>query len=81
MGRYDARGWLESRKRSNGEWSWYLSFAGKETCVVQCSSGRYNISMFEGYEIGVTGMMINEAGAAQSTCDMRSIEVLSGRAQ
>ena len=37
--------------------------------------------MFVGYEVGVTGSMANDTGAAQASCDMRSIEVLSGRAQ
>jgi hypothetical protein len=78
-GRYDARGWVESRTMPNGEMAWYLRFGGKDSCKIQCTSGRYDVSMFEGYEIGVAGRMTNEAGAAQVSCDMRSIEVLSGR--
>ena len=80
-GRYDARGWLEIREMRNGETAWYLRFAGQDTCTVQCTSGRYDLGMFAGYEVGVIGLMTNEAGWAQSNCDMRSIEVLSGRAQ
>jgi len=79
MGRYDARGWVESRKLSDGGTGWFLRFAGKDSCAIQCSSGRYDLSMFEGYEIGVVGRMLNEAGASQTTCDLRSIEVLSAR--
>ncbi len=78
-GRYDARGWVESRPMPNGEMSWYLRFGGKDSCMIQCTSGRYDIGMYEGYEIGVAGRMTNEAGAMQVSCDMRSIEVLSGR--
>jgi len=78
-GRYDARGWVESRPLPDGGMGWYLRFGGKDSCRVECTSGRYDISMFEGYEVGVAGRMTNEAGAAQVSCDMRSIEVLSGR--
>jgi hypothetical protein len=78
-GRYDARGWVESRPMPNGEMGWYLRFGGKDSCRIQCTSGRYDIGMYEGYEVGVAGRMTNEAGAAQVSCDMRSIEVLSGR--
>jgi hypothetical protein len=81
MGRYDARGWVESRKLSDGGTGWFLRFAGKESCAIQCSSGRYDISMFAGYEVGVVGRMMNEPGAGQTSCDLRSIEVLSGRSK
>ena len=81
MGRYDARGWVESRKLSDGGTGWFLRFAGKESCAIQCSSGRYDISMFAGYEVGVVGRMLNEPGAGQASCDLRSIEVLSGRSK
>ena len=81
MGRYDARGWVESRKLSDGGTGWYLRFSGKESCTIQCTSGRYDLSMFTGYEVGVVGRMMNEPGAAQATCDLRSIEVLSGRSK
>jgi hypothetical protein len=81
MGRYDARGWVESRKLSDGGTGWFLRFAGKDSCAIQCTSGRYDISMFAGYEVGVVGRMMNEPGAGQTSCDMRSIEVLSGRSK
>jgi len=81
MGRYDGRGWIETRKTRDGEMAWCLRFAGKDTCVVQCSTGRYDLSMYEGYEVGVIGRMTNEIGVGQSTCDIRSIEVLSGRSR
>jgi len=79
MGRYDARGWVESRKLPDGGMGWYLRFAGKESCAIQCSSGRYDLSLFAGYEVGVVGSMLNEPGEGQASCDLRSIEVLSGR--
>jgi hypothetical protein len=81
MGRYDARGWVESRKLSDGGTGWFLRFAGKESCAIQCSSGRYDLSMFIGCEVGVVGRMMNEPGAGQTSCDLRSIEVLSARAK
>jgi hypothetical protein len=81
MGRYDARGWVESRELPDGGTGWFLRFSGKEACMIECTSGRYDLSMFTGYEVGVVGRMMNEAGAAQATCDLRSIEVLSGRSK
>ena len=40
---------------------------------------RQRMLVDEGYEIGVVGRMLNEAGASQTSCDLRSIEVLSAR--
>jgi len=79
MGRYDARGWVEARKMPNGEMGWYLRFGGKDICWVLCTSGRYDLNMFFGYEVGVTGSMTNDTGAELASCDMRSIEVIAGR--
>ena len=81
MGRYDARGWVESRKLPDGGTGWFLRFSGKATCTIQCTTGRYNLSMFDGYEVGVVGRMMDGSGAGQISCDLRSIEVLSGRAR
>lgn len=79
MGKYDSRGWVEPYRMPDGEMGWYLRFGGKDTCAIQCTSGRYELSMFAGYEVGVIGSMTNEPGAMRSTCDLRAIEVLSGR--
>ena len=80
-GRYDARGWVEARPNPNGGTSYYLRFGGKESCLIECSSGRYDLSMYEGYEIGVAGRVSGEVGAGKLSCDLRSIEVLSGRSK
>lgn len=93
-GRFDARGWLERRpgavvtasgRRLSEEDTWVLRWAGAPTAEIVCSSGRYDLALFEGYELGVQGRSVREAGAAAGSVratlgviDLERIEVISG---
>ncbi len=74
-GRFQARGWLE---RSGDHW--VVRWAGKVTSEVFCSSGRYDLSLFEGYQLGVIGALTRTAsGETPARFDVRRIEVLDAR--
>jgi hypothetical protein len=86
-GRFDARGWLERRQLA-GETSptWLLRWAGDRSAELVCHSGRYDLSIFAGYEIGINGREVR--GAIEPSpgivsrprqLDVSRIEVIAGR--
>ncbi|MEO0661336.1 MAG: SH3 domain-containing protein, partial [Planctomycetota bacterium] len=84
-GRYEERGWIEARP-TGSESRWYLVFGGETVAEVRCLSGRYDLDVFEGYEIGVIGREIAPVVRATATSlpearvvDAQRIEVISGR--
>jgi len=86
-GRFESRGWLERRlEPGTTEPIWVLRWSGQDTAELVCFSGRYDLSVFEGFELGVNGQMLSgpieaSAGRAMRAArfDVRRIEVLSGR--
>ena len=85
-GRLQARGWLERTELENDQTAYVIRWAGKITTEVVCTSGRYDLSVFEGFEVGITGVTTRaaiEASLGQSArpvrIDASRIEVISGR--
>jgi len=79
-GRFESRGWLTSESVKGGGKRYIVSYAGDRKQVIECSSGRYNLELFVGYEIGVEGLLSGRNAATElPTVDARSIEVISGR--
>lgn len=83
-GRFEERGWLESRKVGGVE-RWYMTFGGETVAEVRCLSGRYDLEIFERFEIGVIGRELQPVVRATATTmaearvvDISRIEVLSG---
>jgi hypothetical protein len=87
-GRFDARGWLEKRVEPGAiEPQWVLHWSGEDAAEVMCISGRYDLAVFEGFEVGVNGRLLRgpiEASAGRpmkpAQFDLQRLEVLSGRA-
>lgn len=83
-GRFQARGWVDSRTIA-GEMHWFLIFGGATVAEIRCESARYDLSVFEDFEIGVYGVEL-AAGVRSSAntyakariVDIRRIEVISG---
>jgi hypothetical protein len=75
-GRFDARGWLERRDRPGQPGRFVLVWSGNDVAEVVCKTGRYDLPMFENYELGIVGF---PTGARQKTIDVSRLEVLSGR--
>lgn len=74
-GRFQTRGWLE---REGDHWA--IRWAGKVTSEIVCSSGRYDLSLFQGFQLGITGALQRGAGSdGPARFDVRRIEVLDGR--
>lgn len=86
-GRFQARGWLELDPTSEKAAPRYvLRFGGKAVAEVVCATGRFDLSQYAGYEIGVMGTIvrgaIGEAGTTSARpmrVDAARLEVISGR--
>lgn len=83
-GKYEERGWVEAR-RIDGQTRWYMTFGGETVSELRCQSGRYDLNVFEGFEIGVVGREVAPVVRATSTSlaearivDATRIEVISG---
>jgi hypothetical protein len=88
FGRFDARGWLVPTYAKGQETPTYLlRWGGEDVAEVVCFSGRYDLAVFSGYELGVNGSQLRaavEASAGRAwrapQIDVRRLEVLAGRA-
>jgi hypothetical protein len=86
-GRFQARGWLELDPYSDAKTPRYvLRFGGKTVAEVVCGTGRYDLSQYIGYELGVMGTItrgaIGEPGTTSARpmrLDTARLEVISGR--
>jgi hypothetical protein len=84
-GRFNGRGWLEKDEGPGQPTRWYLRWSGERKVEVLSSSGRYDLSIFEGYQIGIQGTTRREATAVTldtdgqlRLLDIYKIEVISG---
>lgn len=76
-GRFQARGWLRQDEEVPGRF--YVQWAGRTASEVTCGSGRYDLNLFVGAEIGVQGAMTRSAGSVDRPMriDATRIEILS----
>lgn len=75
---YRSRGVLLRSTRGNEPARFHLSFGGKEICEVVCTSGRYDLDLFAGYEVGVFGDEIASTAGA-SVLDIGRLEIVKRR--
>jgi hypothetical protein len=88
-GRFQARGYLIKEQPVASQPPRYIvMWAGKPTYEIVCSSGRYDLSVFDQFEVGVTGAILRSAVAETDTVaarpgriDAARIEVLAARAK
>ena len=76
LDRFQALGWLRQERRLGGPSVFYLERGGKQECVVTCSSGRFDLSLFVGREVGVNGPRRRPAQESVTVLDVERIEVL-----
>ncbi|MFT5199856.1 MAG: hypothetical protein ACI87O_002530 [Planctomycetota bacterium] len=83
-GRFVARGWVESETTA-GEKIYFVRWDGERKVEIACASGRYNMEMFEGYQVGLQGQtrraatrMTLETPAVLRLIDVSRIEVIAG---
>ncbi|MDP6954948.1 MAG: SH3 domain-containing protein, partial [Planctomycetota bacterium] len=79
-GRFRTRGWLERTQNAVGENLWRLIWGGTAVAEVTCSSGRYDLALFAGFEVGVMGATLSPATpSSPARIDVTGIEVISSR--
>lgn len=76
LDRFQSLGWLRQERRIGGPSVFYLERGGKQECVVTCSSGRFDLSLFVGREVGVNGPRRRPAQESVTVLDVERIEVL-----
>jgi len=76
-----SRGVLVRQITTDGTPHYFLRFGGEAVSEIVCPSGRYDLDVFAGHEIGVNGveLAVLDAGADRSTIEVRRIEVLQTR--
>ncbi|MBL8863569.1 MAG: hypothetical protein JNK02_16385 [Planctomycetes bacterium] len=76
-GRFQARGWLRRDESVPGRY--VLQWAGRTAAEVTCGSGRYDLKLYEGAEIGIQGALTRAAGSVDRPMriDATRIEVIS----
>jgi len=80
-GRFQTRGWLEQQEQ-DGKTVYLIRWGADTLAQVQCSSGRYDLDLYDGVEIGAQGVTVPASEAASSAyplIDIDSIEVISVR--
>ena len=86
-GRFDTRGWLEKRVVPGQPPVYLLRWGGESVSEIQCNSGRYELSDFNGCELGIKGRQLRDyvpgdigRVAVPRLIDAARIEVLAGKA-
>lgn len=87
VGRYQVRGWLEARKMlGEDEPLYFIRWAGEDQSELISSDGRYDLSLYVGFELGVVGGASRAPIPASVTSNRRPVqydvlklEVISGR--
>jgi len=76
-GRFQARGWLKRDEKDPTRWT--VTWAGRPAAEITCGNGRYDLTLYEGSEIGVLGSMTRSSGNADKPMriDAKRIEVIS----
>ncbi len=85
-GRYQSRGWVERLQRRGEPDAFVIQWAGETQSELVCSSGRYDLSLYEGFEVGVVGGASRAPIAASASSrprpiqfDVLRLEVISAR--
>lgn len=87
FGRFEARGWLVPvYAKGQTTPTYMLRWGGDDVAEVVCFSGRYDLGVFSGFELGVNGSQLRSAMEASAgrpgrvpQIDVRRIEVLASR--
>lgn len=75
---FQSIGWLRYESRLGGVGTYYLEKGGVRQHLVSCSSGRYDLGLFVGREIGINGPRRRPATESLSVMDIERLEVLGG---
>ncbi len=83
-GRFMGRGWVDKTGRGDDS-RYFLRWGGEAVFEISCDSGRYDLELFRGYELGVRGTTLRAASMATEDTpaqvpllDISRLEVISG---
>jgi hypothetical protein len=74
--RFEAIGWLRYEGRIAEPGIYYLEKGGRRQYLLSCNTGRFDLALFVGREVGVIGPRRSPLGATLSTLDVERLEVL-----
>jgi hypothetical protein len=75
--RFMATGWLRVDRRAPGHWRFRLEKGRKPIAYITCQTGRYNLQLFDGLELGVRGSRSVGGEPVAPVIDVVRLEVLS----
>tara|TARA_R110002072_G_scaffold46591_2_gene128892 strand:- start:76399 stop:77616 length:1218 start_codon:yes stop_codon:yes gene_type:complete len=74
--RFESIGWLRYESRLAGPGIYYIEKGGRRQHLLSCNTGRFDLSLFVGREVGVIGPRRRPIGETLSVLDVERIEVL-----
>lgn len=84
-GRFDGRGWVESVQTAGEPDRWFIWWAGTRRVELISGDGRYDLTDYVGYQVGIAGAMRREYSPPTlevdeqlPLLDVRRIEVIAG---
>jgi hypothetical protein len=78
-GAFATRGVVERRTGADGIPRFFLSFGSGPVCELTCPSGRYDLSTYNGVEVGVHGSAVTSRTGELPTYEVARLEVLAVR--
>ena len=77
---FASRGVLFRRRDADGVPTFFLRFGGETVAELACPSGRYDLELFAGFEVGVQGTELASAeGGGTRMLDVSRVEILKRR--
>lgn len=76
LGRYESIGWLRYESRLAGPGVYYIEKGGRRQHLLSCNTGRFDLSLFVGREVGVIGPRRRPIAETLSVVDVERIAVL-----
>ncbi|MFT4514840.1 MAG: hypothetical protein ACI89X_003308 [Planctomycetota bacterium] len=74
--RFESIGWLRYESRLAGPGIYYIEKGGRRQHLLSCNTGRFDLSLFVGREVGVIGPRRRPIAETLSVLDVERIEVL-----
>lgn len=74
--RFESIGWLRYESRLAGPGIFYIEKGGRRQHLLSCNTGRFDLSLFVGREVGVIGPRRRPIAETLSVLDVERIEVL-----
>jgi SH3-like domain-containing protein len=74
--RFESIGWLRYESRLAGPGVYYIEKGGRRQHMLTCNTGRFDLSLYVGREVGVIGPRRNPIAETLSVLDVERVEVL-----